>query len=415
MSISSVERPGRVFVDPASYADQKRWHAAAARLRREDPVHLVEEPGFDPFWAVTRHAHVAEVERQHDKFWNTMEAVLFPRASVEERASVGVEIKTLVHMDGAEHRAYRGVTNDWFKPANLRRLFDERIAELAREFVDRMAARGGRCDFARDIALYYPLRVIMSILGVPDTDEPRMLQLTQQLFGNEDAEFAGDDRTKAFVDALVDFAMYFASMTADRRAHPTSDLATTIANGKIGGQPLGDLETAGYYTIVATAGHDTTSSALATGIRLLAEHPDQLALLKSDPALIDNAVDEIIRIATPVRHFMRYAQVDYSLGGKAIRKGDGLLMSYLSANRDETVFDDPFRFDVTRANADEHLAFGIGVHFCLGAHLSRMELRGFLRELLPRLESIELDGAAEDTLATFVGGPKRLPIRYSMR
>lgn len=410
-----MQRPGSIFVDPSAYVDEKRWHEAAAWLRREDPVCRVEEPGFDPFWAVTRHEHVAEVERQHDKFWNTMDSVLFPSGAPLQRAELGVEIKTLVHMDGAEHRAYRAVTNDWFKPANLRRLLDERVTQLAREFVDRMAAHDGRCDFARDVALLYPLRVIMSILGVPDTDEPRMLRLTQQLFGNEDVEFAGEDRSKATVEALMDFAMYFAAMTADRRAHPTSDLATTIANGQINGQPLGDLETAGYYTIVATAGHDTTSSALATGLEMLARHPDQLQLLKDDPDLIDNAVHEIIRFATPVRHFLRHAQEDYELGGKAIAKGDPLLMSYLSANRDEAVFDDPFRFDVTRKNADEHLAFGIGVHFCLGAHLSRMELRAFFRELLPRLQSVELESEPRYTLATFVGGPKNLPIRFAMK
>jgi len=414
MTTTPEQDPGLVFVDPSAYADEPRWHAAASRLRREDPVHLVEAPGFVPFWAVTRHEHVAEVERQHDKFWNTMDSVLFPAASPLQRADLGVEIKSLVHMDGVEHRAYRAVSNDWFKPANLRRLLDDRINELAREFVDLMAAKNGRCDFARDVALYYPLRVIMSILGVPDTDEPRMLKLTQQLFGNEDAEFAGEDRTKATVEALMDFALYFASMTADRRAHPTSDLATTIANGKVHGQPMGDLETAGYYTIVATAGHDTTSSSLATGLEMLARHPKQLRMLKDDPALIDNAVDEIIRIATPVRHFLRHAQQDYELGGKKIAKGDALLMSYLSANRDESVFEDPFRFDILRKNAGEHLAFGIGVHFCLGAHLSRMELRGFLRELLSRLDFLELDGEPEYTLATFVGGPKHLPIRYAM-
>lgn len=415
MNASSLDELGNIFLDPAAYADERRWHAGAARLRREDPVHLVDHGDFDPFWAVTRHQHVDEIERQHDKFWNTMESVLFPRASLEERAKIGVEIKTLVHMDGVEHRAYRAVTNDWFKPANLRRLLETRIAELARVYVDRMAEKGGHCDFARDVALYYPLRVIMSILGVPDTDEPRMLQLTQQLFGNEDAEFGGDERVKAVVEALMDFAVYFSAMTADRRANPTSDLATTIANGKIHGQPMGDLETAGYYTIAATAGHDTTSSALACGMELLARHPEQMRLLQQDPSLIDNAVDEIIRMATPVRHFLRYAQVDYELGGKQIRKGDRLLMSYLSANRDEDVFEDPFRFDVRRANAGEHLAFGIGVHFCLGSHLSRMELRAFFRELLPRLESVELDGEPEYTLATFVGGAKRLPIRYAMR
>jgi hypothetical protein len=256
----------------------------------------------------------------------------------------------------------------------------------------------------------------MEILGVPYTDEPRMLQLTQQLFGNEDGEFSGtDDRIKAILDSLMDFAMYFSAMTADRREHPKSDLASTIANGKINGEPMGDLETASYYTIAATAGHDTTSNSLAAGMELFARHPDQLRIVQDDMSLIENAVDEIIRFATPVRHFLRHAQEDYELGGKKIKKGDRLYMAYLSANRDESVFEDPFRFDVQRRNADEHLAFGIGVHFCLGSHLARMELRAFFRELLPRLESVELDGTPQYVLATFVGGPKNVPIRYRMR
>lgn len=407
---------GFVFTDPKAYADEPRWHEAARRLRREDPVHRVEAPGFDPFWVVTRHEHVREIERQHDLFWNTVESVLMPAGTPEERERVGVPVKTLVHMDGAEHRAYRAVTHDWFKPGELRRRVGERVDELAKEYVDRMAAMGGRCDFARDISFLYPLKVIMSILGVPDTDEPRMLQLTQQLFGNEDTEFAGtDDRFQAMLNSLMDFALYFTRITEDRRAHPTGDLATTIANGRIHGEPMGDLETAGYYTIVATAGHDTTSNSLAVGMERFARHPEQLRAVQEDPSLIDGAVEEILRFASPVRHFLRHAQVDYELAGKQIRKGDRLLMSYLSANRDETVFEDPFRFDVRRPNADEHLAFGIGVHFCLGAHLARMELRAFFRELLPRLESVELDGEPQYVLATFVGGPKNVPIRYRMR
>jgi len=407
---------GSIFVDPKAYADEKRWHSAAARLRREDPVHRVEVPGFDPFWAVMRHEHVIEVEKQHEKFWNTVESVLMPAAAQEERDKIGVPIKTLVHMDGAEHRAYRAVTHDWFKPGNLKRLVGDRVDGLAREYVDKMEAMGGRCDFARDISFLFPLKVIMEILGVPYTDEPRMLQLTQQMFGNEDTEFSGtDDRIKAILDSLMDFAMYFSQMTADRRAHPKSDLASTIANGKVHGEAMGDLETASYYTIAATAGHDTTSNSLAAGMELFARYPDQLRAVQQDLSLIENAVDEIIRFATPVRHFLRHAQQDYVLGGKQIKKGDCLFMSYLSANRDEAVFEDPFRFDVTRKNADEHLAFGIGVHFCLGSHLARMELRSFFRELLPRLESVELDGTPQYMLATFVGGPKNVPIRYSMR
>jgi cytochrome P450 len=405
-----ADDPGRIFVDPQAYADLAGWHRAAARLRREDPVHRVEAEGFDPFWAVTRHADVVAVERQHDRFWNTEGAVLQPTA-VEERArAAGLALKTLIHMDGEEHHAARRVTNDWFRPATLRQNLQPAIDALARRFVDRMREHGGACDFAADVALSYPLHVIMSVLGVPESDEPRMLRLTQQLFGAEDPDFGGGDAEQARMAAILDFGSYFNTMTADRRARPTRDLASTIANAH-----LDDLATISYYVIVATAGHDTTSSSLAGGLEALLRHPDQLRALRDDPALIDNAVEEMIRWVTPVRHFMRYAQEDGVVGTTRVRRGERVLLSYLSGNRDEAVFAEPLRFDVRRANAGDHVAFGLGVHFCLGAHLARMELRAFFRELLPRLEAIELAGEPEYTATTFVGGPKRVPIRYRLR
>lgn len=407
-----VKSAGLVFADPDAYVDEARWHRAARLLRDRSPVHLVEAEGYPAFYAITRHAHVAELERRNDAFFNTMESVLLPEIDAARRDSLGVELKTLIHMDGAEHRAVRAITNDWFKPAQLRRVAERQVEALAKKHVDRLLAFGGRCDFARDVALFYPLQVIMSILGVPEEDEPRMLRLTQQLFGSEDPEFGGESRGDAMIAALMDFAAYFDKITMDRRANPGPDLASTIANGTIDGEPLGPLETASYYTIVATAGHDTTSSSLITGLQKLIENPDQMELLRSDPDLLPNAVDEIIRIATPVRHFMRHATVEYELDGVALRPGDRLLLSYLSANRDEAVFEEPFRFDIMRPNASDQIAFGMGVHFCLGAHLARMELIAFYRELLARVEDIEFDGEPEYTLATFVGGPKRLPIRY---
>ena len=406
---------GSIFYDPRKYEDLDRWHATAAAIRHECPVMRVEPPGLPPFWAVTRHDHVSEIERQPDRFWNTKDAVLDPSGGIERLRATGVDLKTLIHMDGDEHRGYRAVTNDWFKPANLRRLFEARIAELSRKFVDRMAELGGECDFACDIALYYPLRVIMSILGVPEEDEPLMLKLTQGVFGAEDPELGGPDAQQTMASALAELGAYFQRVTVDRRARPTEDLASTIANGTIAGAQVGDLQTISYYTIVATAGHDTTSSSLAGGLEALIRHPDQLRALQEDPWLIDNAVDEIIRWVTPVRHFLRHPQEDYVLGGTGIRAGERLLLSYLSANHDESVFPDPFGFDIRRANANDHLAFGIGVHFCLGAHLARMELRAFLRELLPRLEAIELTGQPTYASTTFVGGPKHVPIRYRLR
>jgi cytochrome P450 len=419
MSTASIrdpfEPPTRILVEGTAYQDLDRWHRAAEALRRAPTLPRVEEAEFRPFWAVTRHAEVAEIERLGDRFPNTETSVLLPDAALAEQKAQGVQIKSLVHMDDPEHTKYRKLTNEWFKPSNLRRLFEARVGELAKRYVDRMAEMGGACDFARDVALYYPLHVIMSILGVPEADEPRMLRLTQQLFGNEDPEFAGEDRGAALLAAALDFKQYFDAMTEDRRAHPRDDIATVLSTATIDGQPMPELERLGYYMIVATAGHDTTSATLAGGVEQLLQNPDQLHALQQDPSLIDNAVDEMIRWVTPVRHFLRQATEDYTLRGTRIAAGDWLMLVYLSANRDDAVFADPYRFDVRRKNACEHLAFGTGVHFCLGAHLARMELRAFLRELLPRLESIERAGPSEQTIATFVGGLKRLPVRYALR
>ncbi|MFI5315675.1 MAG: cytochrome P450 [Myxococcota bacterium] len=399
--------PAVIFTVPEAYADPEAWHAVAARLRRENPVCRIEAPDFDPFYAITKHADVTEVERQPERFLNTANSILAPIS----RRGPDALLKTLINIDGEEHRAYRGVTNEWFKPANVRRAFEPRIRELARKYVDRMAELGGECDFALDVARFYPLQVIMSILGVPESDEALMLDLTQKIFGADDPDF-GPGKNLAALQAVVgQMIQYFARVTDDRVAHPGEDLATVIANSDVL-DPFGKI---GYYVIVATAGHDTTASTLAGGFEALIRNPEQLARLQRAPVGVDNAVEEMIRWVTPVRHFLRHAQEDYVLRGTQLRKGDVLLMSYLSANRDEDVFRDSRRFDVTRANAGEHLAFGTGVHFCLGALLARMELRAFFRELLPRLESVELAGPTAYTAATFVGAPKRVPIRYRIR
>ena len=407
--------PGRILVHGAAYQDLDRWHAAAEQLRRAETLPRVDEAGWQPFWAVTRHSEVAEIERQNVLFPNTETSVLLPEAALAQQKKSGVQIKSLVHMDDPEHAKYRKLTNEWFKPSHLRKLFEARVGELAKRYVDRMASFGTECDFARDVALYYPLHVIMSILGVPEEDEPRMLRLTQQLFGNEDPEFAGEDRNAALLAAALDFKQYFDRMTDDRRTHPREDIATVLSTAQIDGAPMPEIERLGYYMIVATAGHDTTSATLASGVEALMNNPDQLRALQQDPSLLDNAVEEMIRWGTPVRHFLRQATEDYTLRGTKIAAGDWLMLVYLSANRDDAVFADPYRFDVRRKNANEHIAFGTGVHFCLGAHLARMELKAFIRELLSRLESIEPNGPSEHMIANFVGGLKRLPVRYRLR
>jgi cytochrome P450 len=410
--VRDLDEAGRVFVDPAAYADDERFHRACALLRREDPLHLVDHPQFPAFRAVTRHADVYEVELHPQSFTNAPFPVLGPEEMYERDKVNGPLLRTLIHMDGPDHKAHRALAADWFKPRTLARL-EASLADLARRSVDRMAELGGRCDFARDVAMQFPLQVILAILGLPESDYPRMLQLTQELFGSQDPELARGPSVEDQMQVMQDFGIYFTKLTEDRRAEPAEDLASTIANGTIGGEALGILETISYYVIIATAGHDTTSSAMSGGVQALVEHPDQLQRLRDDPALLDSAVDEIIRWTTPVKHFMRSAVEPYELRGHRFEPGDLLLLSYPSANRDEAVFDDPFTFDVGRS-PNPHLAFGFGAHYCLGAKLAKMEIRALLTELVPRLRSIELDGEPALSQTTFVGGLKHLPIRYEL-
>lgn len=412
---TAIDGPGGVFVDPTAYADLETWHRKVDHLRESDPLHRVEIDGFMPFYAVTRHADVFEIERQPQRFLNTLRSVLAPTLRYEQQEASGFLVKTLVHMDGEEHDEYRKLTNEWFKPANLRAVVEQRVGELARRYVDRMMERGPECDFAREIGLLFPLHVIMSILGVPEADEPMMLRLTQQLFASEDPEFGGENSEQVAAETVKTFFEYFSALTEDRRRNPANDIATVLATGEIDGAPIGDIERIGYYMIVATAGHDTTSNSLNGGLEALVRNPDQLRALRENPSRIDRAVDEIIRWATPVRHFLRHATESYDLGGVTIQEGEAVLLSYLAANRDPAVFENPHSFDTSRANAGDHLAFGTGVHFCLGAHLARMELRAFFRELLPRLESAELVGEPVQCISNFVGGVKNLPLRYAVR
>ena len=297
-------------------------------------------------------------------------------------------------------------------PANLKKL-EARTNELAKRYVDLMMERGPECDFAREIAVYYPLHVIMSILGVPESDEPLMLKLTQELFGGTDPDMKRKETEGTNTSTIMDFFVYFNKMSAERRANPGEDLASVIATGKVNGCPLGDLETVSYYIIVATAGHDTTSSTIAGGLRALIENPDELAKLKANPDLLGSAVDEMFRWSTPVQHFMRTAMDDHELRGKTIRKGEALQLLYVSGNRDEEVFADPFRFKVDREN-NRHVAFGYGAHVCIGQHLAKMEIKAFFKELIGRLQSIELTGEPKRIQSTFVSGLKSLPVRYAM-
>ena len=409
----TLEEAGLAYLTGTTFTDEAFFHAAAAKLRAEDPIHWVEHPDFNPFYVITKHADVLEIELHQNEFLNAPRAILGTKEADAMRAMQGHLVKSLVQMDDPEHRNHRNLTAEWFLPKNLAKL-DGRLAELADRSIQQMIDKGGECDFARDIAMQYPLYVILAILGLPESDYPRMLKLTQELFGAEDEDFKRDDDVLAgIIQTVADFVAYFDGITADRKANPTGDLSSVIANGIVDGQPIGHKEQLGYYIIAATAGHDTTSNTMSGGMQALIENPDQLARLQADPSLMATAIDEMIRWTTPVKHFMRTATVDYELRGTTIKAGQDVLLSYWSANRDEEVFDDPFRFDVGRT-PNKHLAFGFGVHYCLGAMLARMELKALFGALLPRLTSVELAGQPELIRSTFVSGLKRLPIRYTL-
>lgn len=415
----------QTIVDPKAYADGKRVDEAFAWLRREAPLEQAQPEGFDPFWVVTRQADIREVELKNELFHNGDRSSVLTTIEADRkvRAMMGGSphlVRSLVQMDNPDHANYRHLTQSFFAPQNLRAL-EDRIREIARSFIDRMAARGERCDFAREVAFLYPLHVVMEVMGVPETDEPRMLKLTQELFGSADPDLSRhqgkvdntDEALASLQATIADFIVYFNEMTEDRRRAPRGDLASVIANGQIEGAPLGHLEAMSYYIIAATAGHDTTSSTTAGTLWALAERPEVLRKVRSDPSLIRGLIEESIRWETPVKHFMRTATADTELAGRKIAKGDWLMLSYPSGNRDEAVFADPFAFDPTRT-PNRHIAFGYGAHVCLGQHLARMEMRILWEELLPRLEHLELDGEPRRMEASFVCGPKSVPIHFKM-
>lgn len=413
------------IIDPKAHADPTRYHDAMRWVRANNPLGRAEIEGFDPFWVVSKHADILEVSRQNSLFHSGDRQTTFTSQEADQRVRklTGGSphlVRSLVQMDEPDHLKYRALTQAWFMPQNLKKL-EARIREIARGFVDRMAEMGGHCDFVADVALHYPLHVVMEILGVPEADEPRMLKLTQELFGASDSEMNREAKEQTSVDegigqiqaVLADFFMYFNAITEARKAAPTSDLATVIANGQIDGAPISPFEAMSYYVIVATAGHDTTSSSTAGAIWALCDHPGELAKVRADLSLIPGLVEESIRWTTPVRHFMRSATAEAELRGQRIAKGDWLMLCYPSGNRDEEVFEDPFAFRVDRA-PNKQLAFGYGAHLCLGQHLARMEMRILWEELIPRLKSVELAGDAKLSEGMFVNGPKRLPIRYAM-
>ncbi|WP_315832554.1 cytochrome P450 [Bradyrhizobium prioriisuperbiae] len=411
------------IVNPFAYGEWKDLQRTFATLRRDNPVALVEVEGYRPFWAITRHADILKISKDNARFLNAPRSVVLgplANSSLVQQVTGGSPhlVRSLVTLDAPEHMAYRKLTQSWFMPPNLKRIEDD-IRLLAKAAVDRMLASGGRCDFARDVAAEYPLHVIMKILGVPAQDEPLMLALTQQMFGSEDPDLnrsrmvvkSAEEITATVIKVVGDFEHYFEALAAQRRAEPRDDVASVIANGTIDGKPIDPRMAAGYYIIVAAAGHDTTSASTSGAMWALAEDPSEFARVKANPDLLPGLIEEAIRWTTPVQHFMRTAGEDVEIGGQVIEKDDSLMLCYVSGNYDETVFEEPNRFRSDR-EPNRHVAFGSGAHMCLGLHMARLEMRILFEELLKRIAHVELAGEPKRSNSTFVSGPKTLPLRF---
>ena len=409
---------GRDLISPRAYARQGTPHEQFTELRRLDHLHRCEPQGFQSFYPVVRHRDICEISKQPDLFWNRRGIVLESeqqKTILEAESGLG-SLRAILVMDPPEHRDYRKIASSWFTPRAIERV-DPVAQESARHLVDRLVEQAyggeGECEFANEIAAAHPLRILSTILGVPRQEEPRILALTNQLFASDDPDLQreGEDRLAAAKALALDFFQMFQEIIEDRRANPRGDLATVLANGQVNGEPMGLMETLGYFLIVFTAGHDTTKNSLVGGLHALAQHPEEFAKLKRHPELIPSAVEEILRFASPVNYMKRVVGQDIEFRGQKLREGENLVLFYSSANRDEAVFEDPFTFRVDR-KPNPHLAFGIGEHFCLGAHLARRSQRALLAELVRRLDAIELAGDPERIHSSFVVGMKKLPLRY---
>ena len=410
---AAVDIDATRLVNPAAYTTgypHKEW----AALRSAAPVEYFDLDGWPPFWAITRHADIIEISKNPQSFLSK-HGVNFDASRNNAREQSPVQMRTIIEMDNPDHRKLRAVASKFFTPRSLA-AWDHIVEEMAVQLVDGLGEEG-ECDFVTEIASIHPLKIISRILGAPEEDEPFILKTTNEIFGGNDPEYQREDQPdgqSTMIAAAMEFHGYFSKILADRRANPREDLVSILANARIDGEPMSEMDTMGYLLIMFVAGHETTRGGISGGMKALLDHPTQLARWQADPSLTKTAVEEILRYVTPVNTMTRTVAADIEVGGRKLSQGERLVMFYASANRDEAVFDAPNEFRVDRS-PNPHLAFGIGEHFCLGSHLARKTTTALFGELLPRLESVEQVGEAEHVASNLVPGVKHLPIRYRIR
>ncbi len=401
------------IISPDHYQKNGYPHAEWTYLRKHRPVFYVDRPRVDPFWAITKAADIKEISVQPRLWLNGPRLAAFPLDEGADGPPPELPLKHLLNMDPPQHGEYRTNLSRYFTPRSVRALEPE-VANITAKILDDVMDRE-QCDFVTEISSKVPVAVIAEMLGVPRPDWPTLFRWTNEIIGGGDPEFQrGKDANETFAQARLEMFTYFTNLVEERRKHPTGDVTSIIANAKIDGAPLPALELLSYLLVLVVAGNETTRNATSGGLLALIENPEQFRRLKSDPTLIKSAVEEIVRWTSPVIQFTRTATSDTVVRGQKIRAGESVCLFYPSANRDEDVFDQPFKFDIGR-NPNPHLAFGIGEHFCLGSNLARLELEVIFRELAKRLERAESAGPLERLRSSFVGGIKHMPIRYKLK
>ena len=412
MSSDTITRENFNLISGPDYAAMGYPHSIWTDLRREDPVHWYENPKGPSFWAVTKSEDIQTVGRRPDLFLNA------PRLVLDNDSNDGESEfpPTLIQLDPPKHTDYRKLASKRFTPGRLRRLHGD-IESLAKEIIDSLLSEGqeGECDFVEKVSAPLPIAVIAWLLGVPREDWKLLFDWTNRTIGANDPDFKGEGQTgtETALAAMTELFTYFTQLVAERRKNPQEDLVTFFAHMEVNGEPIPEMDVLTWCLIIVVAGNETTRNATSGGMLALVENQDQLRKIQQDPELLPNTIEEMLRWTSPIIHFCRTASQDTELAGRKIEKGQHLALFYPSANRDEDVFEDPFTFRVDRY-PNRHLAFGVGEHFCLGAHVARLEMEFAYRYLLPRIDEIELAGPVDRLHSALVGGVKRLPIRYRL-
>jgi cholest-4-en-3-one 26-monooxygenase len=400
------------IVHPADYAAHGYPHDLWTEMRRTAPVfHWTRTDGLD-FWAITKHADIVAISKDPEGW------VSGPRLAIQHEPEVVRDEfpPTLIQMDPPKHGAFRQSVSKLFTPRALRKIHGD-IEQIGKEIVDALVQTGdGECDFVTEISKPLPIAVIAWLLGVPRDMWEQLFDWTNRTIGSGDPEYQKEGQTSQETgrQAMVELFTYFAKLVEEKKQNPAEDLITHFTKIEIDGKPLELMDVLAWCLIIVVAGNETTRNGTTGGMLAFIEHPDQLRKLQANMDLLDSAVEEAVRWSTPIIHFARTATRDQIVRGQRIREGESVALFYPSANRDEEIFEAPFEFRIDR-NPNRHLGFGIGEHFCLGAHLARMEMQVAYRHLLPRIDEIELAGPIERLQSSLVGGVKHLPIRYKLK